>query len=247
MNNDKRMTFGQHLEELRRRMLVALGSVVAFTLAAYAIFSLQLLWLLRAPFDAAPGAAQLATLSPIEMILVRIKLSMVAGIVAASPVIIYHSLAFIMPGLRPEERRSLRPALAAGLLLFVVGVLLCYLIVLPIFYSFMISMNNDAGVTAMWSVRSVVHSALMLLLSFGIGFELPIVIVFLTQIGIVTPSVLAAKRKYALLVILIVSAIITPPDVVTMLVLGGPLYILYELSVVLASIFHARRLRRISG
>jgi len=242
------MTFSEHLEELRRRVLIGLVSLAAFTLAAYALCSFRLLALLRVPFDAATGGTvRLATLSPVEIILVRIKLAVVAGLVGASPVLIYHALAFIVPGLKPEERRYLKPALAGGLLLFIAGVLLCYFTVLPIFFDLMVVMNADADTAVTWSVKSVMHTALMLLLAFGIAFELPLLIVFLTQIGVVTPRTLASRRKYALVAILVAAAVITPPDVVTMLVLGGPLYLLYELSIVLAGVSYKRRLRRVQG
>ena len=242
------MTFGQHLEELRRRLLISLGTVGAAFVIIYAFFDYSLLKMLKAQmFSRAPEPPALHTLGPSEIIFVLIKISLAAAFLVASPVVVYHAWSFIAPGLKERERRSGWPIIVGVMVSFAAGVLLCYSLVLPYLYDFFVRMNVSAGTEVTWSATKVVHSALTMLLVFGLGFELPMVIILLTQIGLVTPRTLADRRKYAVLIIAAASAFITPPDVVSMLVLAGPVYVLYEVSIVLSGIFHRRRLKRIRG
>ncbi|HUS58679.1 MAG TPA: twin-arginine translocase subunit TatC [Planctomycetota bacterium] len=245
MPDEKMMTYGQHLTELRTRLLISLGAAGGLFVVIYAFFGRHLLRILEAPITKAFSEFQLRTFSPFEVFFVVIKISFIAAFVLASPVVIHQAWLFVLPGLKERERRYVQPALAAGAVLFLAGASLCYFIVLPVVYEFFINMNKSYGTEVMWSMSSVISSELMLLFAFGLAFELPLVIVFLTQVGVVTPSFLSLYRRHAVLVILVLAAVITPtPDWFTMALLAVPLYVLFELSVLVSRLVYRRRMKK---
>jgi len=248
MPDEKKMSFGRHLEELRKRLLVSLAALVVPFVVFFVFFKYHLLRILQAPLMARSGEAiSPTTLGPQEIFFVLTKVSLAAAIVVGSPILIYQLWGFIAPGLKETERRAVRPFLVGCMGFFAAGVAVCYFLVLPYVYEFFLQMNSNAGIEVMWSIRNVTNCGLMMLLAFGLGFELPMVIVFLTRVGIVTPQMLSNRRAHSLLVLAATAALITPPDVFTMLALAGPLYLLYELSIVLSRIVHKRKLKRMEG
>ena len=162
-----------------------------------------------------------------------LKVSLVCGLVAATPFVFYQLWSFIAPGLYPEEKSRVLPLVVISTFLFLIGATFCYLVVLPFSLKFLIGFSGDL-LSPIITVGSYLTFTGMLLLAFGFGFEMPVMAYFLGKVGIISSRFLSRGRRYAIVLILIFSAILTPtPDVATQLMLAVPLYILYEISIVI--------------
>ncbi len=236
------MPFLDHLEELRWRMLyiviaIAIGAGIGFWL----VMQYDVLGLLIDPIKPFLGSSKLKYLSPTDPFFVTFKLGILVGFLLASPVVIYQVWSFFAPALLPSERRVIIPALYFGLVLFAGGVAMAYTIVLPITLQFTMGFQTDSLEQAI-VVNAYLAVVTRLLLAFGFVFELPVVIVILSAMGLVTPEFLASKRRHALVGITVLASVITPGDVITVTVMMMvPLYLLYELSIVLSRMVVRRR------
>jgi len=150
-----------------------------------------------------------------------------------APFIFYQLWMFIAPGLYRREKKYVIPFVVASTILFVGGALFGYFVVFPFGFKFFIGFSNEF-VKALPSVKQYFSFAIKLLFAFGVVFELPVVIFFLTKMGIVTPELLSRKRKYAILLTFVLAAILTPPDVITQCMMAGPLIILYEIGILVS-------------
>jgi sec-independent protein translocase protein TatC len=218
---------------LRKRLIVcAAGVGVGFCIAYF--FSETLFEVLIAPLKEVmpPGNRLIFTNLP-EMFLTYLKVAFIAGVLAAAPVIFYEIWMFVAPGLYQHEKRYLIPFVVFSSLLFVGGALFGYFIVFPFGFKFFMGFSNDS-VQALPSVKQYFSFSIKLLFAFGIVFELPVVVFFLTKIGLVTPEFLKKKRKYAILLTFIVAAILTPPDVITQIMMAVPLILLYEIGIIIS-------------
>ncbi|MHB9144233.1 MAG: twin-arginine translocase subunit TatC [Symbiobacteriia bacterium] len=237
------MSIIQHLEELRRRLIWSVLALLAATTAAFS-YSSRLLGLILgpviAPIEQVGGT--ITYLHITEGLMLQFQLALYAGLVIASPVLGYQIIAFILPGLTRKERGYIWFYLPAAALLFVVGVTLSYLIFLPYAVRFLVSFGSP-GIKTLVSVRSLLGFVVSFVLPFGLIFELPLVVALLTRLGLLSSRILSRIRKYAILVVFIVAAILTPPDVVSQFAMALPLYALFEVSI-LVSKFVERRLRR---
>lgn len=236
------MPFLDHLEELRWRLLWSLlalivGAVVGFIL----VDRMNAMQLLIRPIEPFLNGGKLKYLSPTDPFFVTIKLSIIAGLVLASPIIIYQIWAFLAPALLPSEKRVIVPALYMGVVLFVIGVVMSYELVLPMTLKFTMGFQTE------FLDQSIVIGPYMamvtrLLLAFGVVFELPVVILILSALGLVTPEFLASKRRHAIAGITVLAAVLTPGDVITVtLMMMAPLILLYEFSIVLSRLVARRR------
>ena len=151
---------------------------------------------------------------------------------AALPVIFYQLWSFVSPGLYRKEKILVLPLVAASTLLFIGGAAFCYYLILPIALSFLIGYSGDL-LSPIITVGSYISFTGMLLLAFGFGFEIPVVAYFLGKIGIITTRTLIKGRRYAVVFIIILAAILTPPDFTTQILLAVPLYVLYEISIII--------------
>src|SRR5215218_128631 len=236
------MPFLDHLEELRWRLIWSLAAVLICAVAGYFLVTrLDVLGLLVEPIKPFLHGTKLKYLSPTEPFFITLKLAVSVGVVLLSPIVIYQIWAFLAPALLPEEKRIIVPALYMGLVLFALGVLMSYEIVLPMTLSFTMSFQTES------LEQSIVIGAYMavvtrLLLAFGAVFELPVVVLILSALGLVTPEFLASKRRHAIVAITILASVLTPGDVVTVTVMMmAPLLLLYELSIVLSRLVTRRR------
>lgn len=220
----KEMGFLDHLEELRRRIIWSLVSVLVFSIAAY-FFSDRIIDFLARP------VARLYFLSPTEAFAVRIKVSIIVGIILSVPVIFYHIWQFVVPGLFEREVKAAVPAVAFSTLFFLIGGSFYFFIVLPMAIKFLMGFGTDK-LEPMIKIGSYISFVAYTTLAFGAVFELPIVAYFLGKLGIITDRTLKKGRRYAVLGILILAATITPPDLFSQIMLAIPLYILYEASIV---------------
>ncbi|MEJ2154858.1 MAG: twin-arginine translocase subunit TatC [Desulfobacteraceae bacterium] len=240
MNEEDKQPFTQHLEELRKRLITSFIAVGIGFVACYA-FKEKLFYVLVAPLKKAmrSGDTLIYTHLP-EAFFTFLKTALISGIILASPVLLYQFWMFIAPGLYDREKKLLIPILFLSTLFFTGGALFGYFIVFPWGFKFFLSFATDT-IRPMPSMREYLGFAAKLLLAFGIVFELPLVITFLARLGIVSVEFLKKYRKYAILIFFVGAAILTPPDVVTQIMMALPLMLLYEISIIGARIFGKSR------
>jgi sec-independent protein translocase protein TatC len=236
------MPFLDHLEELRWRLI---WSLIAVTLCAvlgyFLVTRLDVLGLLVEPIKPFLHGTKLKYLSPTEPFFITLKLAVSVGLVLASPIVIYQIWAFLAPALLPSERRIIVPALYMGLVLFALGVLMSYEIVLPMTLSFTMGFQTESLEQSI-VIGQYLAFVTRLLLAFGGVFELPVVVLILSAMGLVTPEFLSSKRRHAMVVITVLAALLTPGDVITLtLMMMVPLFLLYEFSIVLSRLVARRR------
>ncbi len=253
---EKTLTLTGHLAELRTRLLIALAAVVIGAGAAFMLYDVGLLAMIRAPFDTLAGRTDnpfvsehslahwlsltpdpvpdppinLHFFSPIEVFMVKLKVSLLAGVVLASPVVFWQLWAFVAAGLKEKEKKAVRVFLPVSLTLFAVGIALAWFLMLPIVLYFLIFVTGEGLVP---SVGLSKYAGLVggSCLAFGLVFQLPVVLFFLTRFGLVTPAFLAKQRPYAILLMFIVAALLTPPDIVTQTLMALPMIVLYEIGI----------------
>jgi len=230
---DEKTPFLGHLEELRRRLVVcAIAIGIGFAISYF--FSKQLFSIFVLPLTKVlPADSSLIFTSLPEMFIAYIKVALIAGIILATPVIFYELWMFLAPALYQRERRYLVPFVLSSSILFVAGSLFGYLIVFPYGFQFFISFATE-DIKALPSVKQYFSFAIRLLLAFGMVFEMPVVVFFMTKIGVINPESMKKFRKFALLGAFILSAILTPPDVATQLMMALPIIILYEVSIIIS-------------
>jgi sec-independent protein translocase protein TatC len=221
------MPLFDHLAELRRRIAICLLAVAAGTVVGFA-FAEQIIGILKAPY----GDAPLLLLAPGEGFFVTLKIAIVVGIVLGMPILLFQLWRFVSPGLTGEERRLARPWVPLALVFFVGGVAVAY-VIMPFAIAFLSSFGTGALQNA-WTADGYFGFVATLFLGFGLVMEYPIVLVLLSKVGIVTSARLRSSRRYVIVVIAIVSAVITPGgDPISPTVLGLTMYALYELSIIL--------------
>jgi len=237
MNEDvEKQPFTSHLDELRKRLITSFVAIGVGFIASYA-FKEKLFYILVAPLQKAmrSGDTLIYTHLP-EAFFTFLKTALISGILLASPVLLYQFWMFIAPGLYDREKKMLVPILFLSTLFFAGGALFGYFIVFPWGFKFFLSFATET-IRPMPSMKEYLSFAAKLLLAFGIVFELPLVITFLARLGIVSVEFLKKYRKYAILIIFIAAAILTPPDVITQIMMALPLILLYEISIVGARFF----------
>ena len=235
-SNDHKMPFTEHLEELRHRLIICFVAVgVGFVICYF--FAKQLFEILMDPLIQVmpPEDGLIFTALP-EAFFTYLKVAFLAGIGLASPVIIYQLWRFIAPGLFNRERKALFPIVLFCTFFFVGGALFGYFVVFPFGFKFFIGFASD-NIRALPSIREYLKFSAKLLFAFGFIFELPLFSFFLARLGLVNAELLRSKQKYAILLIFMLAAILTPPDLVTQVMMAGPLLLLYELSIWIARIF----------
>lgn len=236
MDEEEKIPFTSHLEELRERIIksfiaIAIGFVICYG------FKEKLFEIMTHPLISvmAPGDKLIFTGLP-EAFFTYLKVAFLAGLMLAGPVIIYQFWMFVAPGLYKKERRVMIPIVLLSTVFFIGGALFGYFIVFPFGFKFFLSFASDT-IKALPSMKEYLSFASKLLLAFGLVFELPIVITFMARLGLVTVPFLRKNRKYAVLLFFVGSAMITPPDVVTQIMMAFPLMLLYEISIVGAILF----------
>lgn len=231
MTSDKKEALYEHIRALRRVLIISAAAVGVLFVLFFYLFCNQLVDFVLAPVRSR-GIDVIAT-AVSEALMIQLKVCLVAAVVAAMPVIIQQIWSFIAPALYPHEKRLFIGLFFAALLLFLAGVAFCYLYVFPLAINLFWA-ASDTVAPAMWSVQEYFDFVLSFVLPFGLMFELPVVIFMLARHGKVNYPKLAKARKYVLLVIAVVAAVLTPPDVVSQCMLGLPMYLLYEIATQLA-------------
>jgi sec-independent protein translocase protein TatC len=233
MNDEAKQPFLSHLEELRNRLIKSFIAIGIAAVAAYA-FSEQIFNFLTSPLMAAlPEGEKMIVTSPTETIFTYIKIALITGLLVSSPYVFLQIWKFIAPGLYQNEKKYVVPFVLISTLLFVGGTAFGYIMVLPLGFKVLISMTPD-NVDAAIKVKEYFSLATKMLLGIGMGFEMPIIIFFLTKVGILNIAFLKKNRKYAILLAFIAAAIFTPPDPVTQCIMAGPMIILFEIGIFFA-------------
>lgn len=229
-----------HLEELRRRIIYSLIFLLVGTVIAYS-FRIQLIEWVKVPLNASElyqqGLVKVVTLGLTDQFMLSLSLSLWAGFALALPFILGQVWGFISPGLYAHERRWALPFVIGAGFAFILGVLFGYAFVLPAMVGFLLDFLNGI-VTPQLNLRDYIGTVTTMLVAFGLSFEMPIVTVILTRMGMINHGLLRSVWRFALIIIMILAAVITPtPDPGNMLLVAIPLYGLYELSIVLSRIF----------
>ncbi|MFP3895423.1 MAG: twin-arginine translocase subunit TatC [Anaerolineales bacterium] len=226
---DVEMTIWEHLDELRSRMIkVAIAFVVATLISA--LFAGKALEILLLPM----GGTIPQTIYPTESLVVYFRIALLGGATLSMPVILYQIIRFILPGLMPHERRYLFLLLPGVALCFAIGVTFTALVMLPVAIDFMQGWLGMM-IENRWTLDNYISFVTRVLFWMGIVFQTPLLIFLLAKLGLVTPRSLSRFRKYAILVSAIVAAIVTPtPDPLNMMIVMVPLYLLYEVGILLA-------------
>jgi sec-independent protein translocase protein TatC len=229
---DDRMTLVEHLDELRTRIIVSAAVLVVGIVLCFWQNSL----LLEIANEPLPRDLEPLTFSPTEPFFTTVKLAIYGGILLALPVLLYQVYAFVLPAFSPRERRVVFPLLLMIPFLFVAGVVFAYFVVMPPALSFLLNFNsNDFNI----EIRASEYYGFFITTLIGVGllFQIPVAILAITRLGIVTPQQLGKNRRYALLVIAVVAMLLPGTDPITMLLSMAPLYVLFELSLLLARRF----------
>jgi len=236
MDDDKKIPFTGHLEELRRRLIVCFVAVGIGFVLSYG-FKEKLFQILTRPLIGVmeTGDKLIFTGLP-EAFFTYLKVAFLSGIILATPIIFYEFWMFVAPGLYDKEKRLMLPIVFLSTLFFLGGSFFGYFIVFPYGFKFFLGFASEI-IRPLPSMREYLSFASKLLLAFGLVFELPLIITFLAKLGIVSVSFLKKNRKYAILLFFVGAAILTPPDVVTQIMMALPLMVLYEISIVGARIF----------
>jgi sec-independent protein translocase protein TatC len=241
MANEK-LPFTDHLDELRRRLIicfvaVALGFLISYGFAEeiFQILTRPLIQVLPAE-NSSPSPSLIFT-GLAEGFLTYLKVALLAGLFLAAPVIFYELWKFVAPGLYRQEKRYVLPFVLLSTIFFVGGALFGYFIVFPIGFQFFIKNFTTEFIKPLPSIKEYLSFSTKLLLAFGTVFELPLFIFFLSRIGVVDAKSLSRQRKYAILIIFVAAATITPPDVISQLMMAGPLIVLYEVGIIVARLF----------
>ncbi len=234
------MTLLEHIEELRIRLLWIVGGIIVGVLASVS-YSEQIVNIAIAPLQKAlPHGSKIIFTGVTEAFWVRLESALVAGIIITIPFTFYQIWLFIKPGLEEREKKFAIPFVFFFTLFFMSGVIFAYKVVLPIGFSFLLRYGGKE-LSAMPSIKQYMSLFLRMLTAFGLVFELPIVTFILSRMGMINAKDLIKKSDYALLVIFIVAAVLTPPDVFTQFLMAGPLILLYIISIVIAYLFSTKK------
>jgi len=222
----EQLSFFDHLDELRSRLIKVFAAILLFSFGAFH-FKDWILAFMTKPLE------NLVFTAPSDAFVVQVGISFFVGTLLAMPVILYQLWQFLSSALKEQEKRMIYSFGPVSLLLFILGTLFAYFIVVPISLGFLLSFSSDILVP-MISVRSYISFLMTMVLAFGVIFEFPLLILFLAKIGIATPAFLVQKRRYTIVLIFIVSAILTPPDLFSLFLMAVPLLVMYELSILAA-------------
>jgi sec-independent protein translocase protein TatC len=266
---EKEMSFWDHLEELRSHLFRAIAAIMIFAIAAFIGKKFVFDYVILAPKDADfitnRVLCRLSEILSIDALCIgnlnlsmqniqmsgqfmtHMYVSIIVGLIVAAPYVIWEIWRFIMPALHPKEKKHSRGAVVVSSLLFLSGVLFAYFLIVPLTINFLGSYQVSQAVPNQIQLNSYISTVMSVTIAVGIVFELPILVYFLTKVGVVTPSFMKKNRKFMLVIVLVLSAIITPPDIFSQILVCIPLIGLYELSIRISARVYKQREEELAG
>jgi sec-independent protein translocase protein TatC len=236
---DRALTVVEHLGELRRRVVYILLAVAIASGGAYAFIDEIIAFITKTG-----GIEKLVFISPTEAFFVTVKLSILVGIVAAMPFILYQIWKYVGIALKKNERKYLIYFGPVSYILFLIGAGFAFRGVLPLGIKFLLSFSRE-NITPLITLNAYISFLGKMITAFGLMFELPLVILLLSKLGIVTPELLKKGRKYAIVAIFVMAAVLTPPDVVSQIMLAAPVLLMYEVGVWICVVVTRKREREL--
>ena len=237
---DKNLTIIEHIDEFRNRLVVIVGFFVVAVLGSF-FLAKPLIQFLQ--LDGEAENITLNAFNVIDPIMIYLKVIIFIAFIIISPVLMYQLWSFISPGLHERERRATLSYIPFTFILSVGGILFSYLVLLPYVMRFMMNLSNDLGIVQTIGINEYFNFLFQLTIPFAIVFQLPVVLLFLTRLGILNPTQLVQIRKYAYFGLFVIAAFITPPDIVSHLFVTVPLFILYEISVFISRFGYRKYLK----
>lgn len=231
---EEKLTLIEHLEELRIQIIKIVIFIFAVSCLAYYFVDKIIPHLTR-------PVGRLAFIAPYEAFIAKIKVSIFGGIFLAVPFVVYQVWKFIDSGLKPEEKKYTIIFGSLSLVFFYIGAAFGYFIAVPIAVRFLLSFATEL-IRPVISIDNYISFAGLLILSFGLVFELPLIILFLTKIGLVTPEFLSRKRRHAVVLIFIIAAVLTPPDIFSQFLMALPLMVLFEIGIIFSKLGRAKKI-----
>ena len=226
-----------HIADLRKRLTISTITVVVMFFACFSFYEPILEWMMAPVKHALPAGTSMIAVEIQETFFTAMKVAFFAGFIISLPVIFWQLWLFLAPGLYDHEKKLVVPFVFFATLMFLLGASFAYYIVVPIGFDFLIAFGNSV-VSVLPSIGKYVGFFTKLLIGFGIAFELPVITFFLAKIGLVNDQMLKDFFRYAVVLIFIISAILTPPDVISQVLMAAPLLILYGVSIYIAKVFN---------
>jgi sec-independent protein translocase protein TatC len=229
-----------HLKELQKRLIYSIVSVFVMFVIAFGFWELILDWMLVPLKSSLPEGSNVVFLKVGEAFFTALKVSFFASLILSLPIIFYQLWMFVAPGLYDSEKKLVLPFVISATGMFVAGALFAYYIVFPFGFAYLINFGSQLF-TAMPSIGEYVGFFSKLMVGFGISFELPVLTFFLASLGLLTDESLKSFFKFAIIIIFIVAALLTPPDILSQLLMAGPLIILYGVSILIARVINPEK------
>lgn len=236
--DEKKLTLIEHLEELRKRLIISLVALFWGMLLTFIFWQDQVYSILMAPLNNL--GRELVLLTVTEGFMLQIKIAFLGGLIIASPVILWQIIGFVLPALYKRERKTFWLIFISSILLFILGILFAYCYVLGVGLEFLL-INCSGDFVSMLSASKYLSFTLCFLVPFGVAFQIPIVTYIFTKLGILTPKKLRQNRSYIIVTIFIIAAILTPPDVFSQIMLALPMLFLYEVSIIISILVEKRQ------
>ncbi|MFF2754792.1 twin-arginine translocase subunit TatC [Psychrobacillus sp. NPDC058041] len=237
--NQRDLTIIEHIEEFRQRLWV---SVVFFVLAVAGSFFLAEPLIHFLQHNVHTKDLTLNAFQVTDPIMIYLKVIVIIALIITSPVLSYQLWSFVSPGLHEKERKATLSYIPYSFILFLAGMSFSYFVLFPYIINFMTKLSGDLGIVQVIGINEYFNFLFQITIPFGIVFQLPVVLLFLTRLGIITPMMMVKVRKYAYFVLFVIAAFITPPDIVSHLCVSVPFFLLYELSVGISRIGYRKYL-----
>ena len=238
--NQKDMTLMEHIGELRKRLTII---AVFFVLALVLSFFMTEPLIRYLQFTEEAKNLTLNAFKITDPIKIFMQVMTIIAVIIISPVIMYQFWAFVSPGLHDKERKATLSYIPFSVLLFLSGIAFSYFVLFPYVIGFMLNISDNLDIQETIGINEYFQFLFQITLPFGIIFQLPVLMLFLTRLGIITPMLMTKYRKYAYFVLVVVAAFITPPDIISHMMVTGPLLLLYEFSIIIAKIGYRKFLK----
>jgi len=238
--NEKDLTLIEHIDEIRKRLMTI---VVFFVVAVVGSFFLAKPLINFLQYSEEAQSLPLNAFTITDPIMIYLKVIIFVAVVITSPVILYQLWGFVSPGLYETERKATLSYIPYTFFLFLGGVVFSYKVLLPYVMHFMTVLAKELGITQVIGINDYFNFLFQITIPFGIIFQLPIVLLFLTRLGMITPMMMVKVRKYAYFVLFVIAAFITPPDIFSHLMVTVPLFALYEISIMISKVGYRKYLK----